>query len=158
MKNLKMLIMDVDGTLTDGKLYISSSGEVMKAFSIKDGYAIKNILPQLGIIPVIITGRVSNAVRIRAGELGISELHEGIDDKLEICRKLMEKYGLKDENVAFIGDDCNDIPMFSCCGFTACPNNAAAEVKQISSLVLQANGGEGAVREYIEHIRKEKEK
>ena len=90
MKNIKMLVMDVDGTLTDGKIYVGSQGEVMKAFNVKDGYAIARILPDLGIIPVIITGRTSSIVEYRAKEIGITELYQGVSDKLAQLKQVAE--------------------------------------------------------------------
>ena len=147
MKKIKMLVMDVDGTLTDGKIYIGSQGEVMKAFNVKDGYAIKHILPEMGIIPVIITGRTSAIVEYRARELDITELYQGVTDKLAQLKKLAEKYQLTKDQIAYIGDDVNDLECIKYCGFSACPNDAVEEVKRCVSYVCSVFGGGGAVRE-----------
>ena len=100
---IKLLVMDVDGTLTDGKIYMGENGEVMKAFDIKDGYGINEILPKLGIIPVIITGRTSKIVENRARELHITELYQGKHDKLDTMLEVMKKYHCTKENAAYIG-------------------------------------------------------
>ena len=102
---VKMLVMDVDGTLTDGHIYVGAAGEMMKAFHVQDGYGIAHILPQLGITPVIITGRSSEIVRVRAGELKISHLHQGIGDKLSKLREVAAELGATAEEIAYIGDD-----------------------------------------------------
>lgn len=152
MKKIKMLVMDVDGTLTDGKIYIGPQGEVMKAFNVKDGYAIKHILPEMGIIPVIITGRTSAIVEYRAKELDITELYQGVTDKLVQLKKVAEKYQLTKDQIAYIGDDVNDLECIKYCGFSACPNDAVEEVKWCVSYVCGMDGGYGTVREFIEHF------
>lgn len=149
MKRIELLIMDVDGTLTDGKIYISNSGEEMKAFNVKDGYAIKRILPQLAIIPAIITGRDSTIVRVRAGELNISEVYLEIEDKVKAYDNLKKKYNIKDENIACIGDDFTDIPIIKLAGCTACPQDAQSAVKDACDYVMMNKGGDGAVSEFI---------
>jgi 3-deoxy-D-manno-octulosonate 8-phosphate phosphatase (KDO 8-P phosphatase) len=147
--------MDVDGTLTDGKIYISNSGDEMKSFNIKDGYAIKEILPRLNIIPVIITGRKSKIVEIRAKELNIIEVYQGVENKLGILEYLKEKYKISDNEIAFIGDDFNDVDLFNRCYLTACPADATRAIKDISKIVLATKGGEGAVQEFILRIYEE---
>ena len=107
--DIKLLVMDVDGTLTDGKIYMSASGELMKAFNIKDGYAIAR-LKEYGIEPAIITGRESDIVKQRCAELKITELHQGVEKKLFKLRDICAKKGLTLSQVAFIGDDVNDLP------------------------------------------------
>lgn len=149
---IKMLVMDVDGTLTDGVIYMSGQGEVMKAFDIKDGYAIKHILPTFGITPVIITGRKSGIVERRAEELDILELHQGVSDKVSVLRAVAEKHSVEADEIAYIGDDLNDLPAIAFCGFTACPKNAVDEVKQRVDYVCRKAGGRGAVREFIDLI------
>lgn len=154
MKKIKMLVMDVDGTLTDGKIYIGPQGEVMKAFNVKDGYAIKQILPEMGIIPVIITGRTSAIVEYRAKELDITELYQGVTDKLAQLKKLAEKYHLTKDQIAYIGDDVNDLECIKYCGFSACPNDAVEEVKQLVDIVITAKGGDGVVRRFVNYLNK----
>ena len=146
---IKLLVMDVDGTLTDGKIYMGENGEVMKAFNIKDGYAIAHMLPEMGIIPVIITGRVSKIVENRAKELGITELYQGVSNKLAQLKKVSEKYNATPEEIAYIGDDLNDLECIEYCGFVACPADAVEEVKAKCDCVCKTIAGEGAVRELI---------
>lgn len=144
-----MLVMDVDGTLTDGRIYIGSDGEIMKAFDVKDGYAIAR-LKQFGIEPVIITGRKSDIVCIRAGELKITELHQGIEDKLSKLKSIAVEYNLSSEEIAYIGDDLNDIACMEYCGLSACPGDAIEQIKGIVDYVCVNFGGRGAVREFID--------
>ena len=148
---IKLLVMDVDGTLTDGKIYVSSSGECMKAFNVKDGYAIAN-LKKHGITPVIITGRSSEIVIQRAKELHINELHQGIVDKLSKLKEIAQLYDANPSEFAYIGDDLNDLDCINYCGVTACPNDGVDEVKNSVVYVCKNNGGKGAVREFIEYI------
>ena len=149
---IRMLVMDVDGTLTDGKIYIGNEGEIMKAFHVKDGYAIAR-LPEFGIRPVIITGRHSAIVAYRAEELGIHDCIQGVKDKLSTLKVLAEKYHVEPEEIAYIGDDLNDLLCMKWCGLSACPADAVQEVREEAGYVCKENGGCGAVREYIEWIR-----
>lgn len=145
--------MDVDGTLTDGKMYFSSSGEEIKAFNAKDGCGIAVILPYLGIIPAIITGRISNCVVHRAKQLEITDVFQNAAKKLVQLEELKKKYNLQYDEIAVVGDDLNDLEIFNVCGFSACPADACEEIKAISNLVLSRAGGNGAVRELIEFIK-----
>ena len=147
---IKLLVMDVDGTLTDGKIYMGENGEVMKAFNVKDGYAIAHMLPEMGIIPVIITGRKSKIVENRAKELGITELFQGVGDKLVQLKIVAEKYNAAPEEIAYIGDDLNDLECIEYCGVTACPADAVEEVMRRVTYVCKVNGGEGTVREFCD--------
>lgn len=149
---IKMLIMDVDGTLTDGRIYIGAKGEVMKAFDVKDGYAIAQILPEKNIIPVIITGRMSDIVVERAKELKITELYQGVSDKLKQLQVLKEKYKISQEEIAYIGDDINDLECIKYCGITGCPSDSIEIIKKQVDYVCNSDGGRGAVREFIEWV------
>lgn len=149
---IKAVVFDVDGTLTDGKIHISESGELFKSFDVKDGYGIRNILPTYGIIPVIITGRTSKIVEFRAKELGIEYLYQGIKDKAGCVRDIAEKMDIPLNHIACIGDDLNDIPMMELCGLRGCPSDAVADVKEICDYVCKSAGGHGAVREFIEWL------
>lgn len=153
-KKIKMLIMDVDGTLTDGKVYIGPRGEEFKAFNIKDGLGIK-LLKEKGVIPVIITGRNSKIVSVRANELGIEEVWQGVEDKLNTYHNLTEKYKINDQEVAFIGDDLNDLPLINKVGLSFSVADAVKAVREKADYVTKKNGGEGAVREAIEIILQE---
>ena len=150
-----MLIMDVDGTLTDGKIYIGPSGEIMKAFDIKDGYAIAHMLPEMGIMPVIITGRQSAIVENRAKELGIKEIRQGTSDKLGTLKEIAQKYDVSPDEIAYIGDDLNDLDCIEYVGFAACPADAAAAVKREVDYVCKHPGGQGALREMAERLQRE---
>lgn len=153
---IKLLFMDVDGTLTDGKIYIGAAGEFMKAFHVKDGHAIKKLLPSYHIIPVLITGRTSEMVMRRAQELDIGEIYQGIDNKLEVMLDIVDKYHCKLEDAAYIGDDIVDLPCMSQCGLSGCPSDAADELLAVADYVCAKRGGEGAVREFVEWLlRKE---
>ena len=144
--------MDVDGTLTDGKIYMGNSGEVMKAFSVKDGCGIHDILIPSGITPVIITGRKSDIVLNRCNEIGINEVYQGISNKIDKLFTITSDFS----SVAYIGDDIND---FSCMmlvkeagGIVGCPKDAASKVTRIADFVAEYKGGDGAVRNFIEWI------
>jgi len=149
---IKLLVMDVDGTLTDGKINMGPNGEVFKSFDIKDGYAINEILPSHGIIPAIITGRTSLIVENRARELNIKELYQGKHDKLATLKQLMDKYHCRRENVAYIGDDILDIVCMQECSLVGCPADSCMQVKEIANYICDSKGGNGAVREFIEFI------
>lgn len=153
MKDIRLLVMDVDGTLTDGRIYIGASGEVMKAFDVKDGYGIVRMRKQ-GVVPAIITGRTSEIVVRRAKELGVEELYQGVPDKLTCLRELAAKFGATQAEIAYIGDDLNDIDCLRFCGVTACPADAAEEIKRLVTYVCRKNGGRGAVREFIDWFLK----
>lgn len=148
---IKALVMDVDGTLTDGKIYISAEGEAFKAFNVKDGYGVVS-LRKHGIIPIIITGRQSKIVEVRASELGIDEVHQGIHDKLSQLKQCIDHYDIKFDEVAYIGDDQNDLEVMKVCGFTGCPADAIQAVKEQVDYICEAKGGQGAVREFINEI------
>jgi len=148
-KKINLIVLDVDGTLTDGKIYIDSNGVEMKSFNVKDGMGIVNAQNK-GIHFTIITGRTSTVVEKRAKELGISEVYQGIKNKLEIMDMLIEKFKITYANVMYIGDDVNDVECMLKVGVVACPNDAVNEVKNISHYISSYNGGEGAVREILE--------
>ena len=149
---IKLFVMDVDGTMTDGHIYISAEGEAMKAFDVKDGYAIYHMLPANNIIPVIITGRSSQIVATRAKELKITELYQGVSDKLAVLSTVAAKYGATPDEIAYIGDDLNDLDAMAYCGCTACPADSVDEVLQVAKYVCKHNGGRGAVREFVTHL------
>ena len=151
---IKVLIMDVDGTLTDGGIYIGNGGESFKKFHVKDGYGICNILPRLGIVPVVITGRKSLIVKERCEELGIKNVFQGSFNKIETMQKLLDKLGVSQEEVAYIGDDMNDYEAMQMAGLRGCPGDAATEIKKISDYITESAGGSGAVREFIEWLEK----
>jgi len=153
--------MDVDGTLTDGKIYMGVDGECFKAFDIKDGYALHTLLKENGIIPVIITARKSPMVEHRCKELGVTEIHQGVMNKLECLNDIIKSYSSDDEpydfsNVAYIGDDLLDLrcmnPIKEAGGLNGCPSNAVKEVLSVCEYISPYKGGEGAVRSFVEFI------
>lgn len=156
MKNIRLLVMDVDGTLTDGKIIMCYDGEFSKSFNIKDGYGIHDILPKYKIIPAIITGRSSKIVENRCKDLSINYLFQGCKNKLIPLQHLLDKLDLSFSNVAYIGDDLNDLECMSLCAIKGCPNDAVKEVKAICDFIASNAGGEGAVREFIDWIIEEK--
>lgn len=144
--------MDVDGTLTDGKIYMSNQGECCKAFNIKDGCGIHDMAIPAGIIPVIITGRSSDIVSNRCKELGIEQVYQGINNKIEKLLSITSDLS----EVAYIGDDINDLscmkPVKQAGGIVGCPKDAVRNVLEIADFVADHNGGNGAVRDFIEWL------
>jgi 3-deoxy-D-manno-octulosonate 8-phosphate phosphatase (KDO 8-P phosphatase) len=149
-KTIKLLIMDVDGTLTDGKLYFSEHGETIKAFHAKDGYGIGKLLPTRQVVPAIITGRTSRILERRCEELRIEHLFQGVSDKATVMRELLLRLSLQADRVAYIGDDDNDLGAMRASALVACPADASERVKREADFVAARRGGEGAVREFIE--------
>jgi 3-deoxy-D-manno-octulosonate 8-phosphate phosphatase (KDO 8-P phosphatase) len=146
---MKAAIFDVDGVLTDGRIYIGEHGETVKAFSTLDGHGLK-LLRQAGIEPVIITGRDSAAVRRRVADLGLVHAVYGVHDKLAAADTLLAALGLAWPETAAIGDDWPDLPLLLRAGFAAAPANAHAEVKAVAHHVTAAAGGHGAAREFCD--------
>ena len=146
-----MVIFDVDGTLTDGKINISADGEVFKSFNVKDGYRIYE-LKKHNIIPAIITGRSSKIVEKRAKELKIDEVYQDVSDKLTVYKLLRDKYNLDDEEIAYMGDDLNDLQCLKQCGLAGCPNDAVEDIKDYCDFVSRKCGGDGAAREFLDRI------
>lgn len=157
-KRIGYLFMDVDGTLTDGKIYMGSNGEEFKAFNIKDGYGIHDILLPGGILPIIVTGRKSQIVVSRCKELGITNIFQDIHDKKCLVASFLKDNGgnLGKTSAAYIGDDLNDLEAMQYVrqsgGLTGCPCDAVQAVKNISDYVSKNNGGNGAVRDFIEWL------
>ena len=153
---IKFLIMDVDGTLTDGKIYMGNDGEMMKAFDIKDGCGIHDILLPSGIKPVIITGRSSEILKNRCREIGINLLYQGVNDKMNKLEEVLMEFNCSLSEVAYIGDDINDLPCMnivkSAGGLIGCPKDAEESVKHVSDYISKRDGGRGAVRDFIEYI------
>jgi len=138
--------------MTDGKINMGIGGELYKSFDIKDGYGINEIPPANSITPIIITGRTSRIVENRAKELHVDFLYQGIHDKLPFLENIIKEHGVAFEDVAFIGDDILDVKCIQKCGMGGCPADAVDEVKKVSKFISAKNGGEGAVREFIDYI------
>ena len=151
--SIKILLLDVDGTMTDGKISYTNSGEESKSFCVKDGLAIVSWI-RLGGLVAIITGRESAIVANRAKELGVQFCYQAIKNKKAKVEEILKVNNLTWDNVAAIGDDLNDLSMLRVAKESYCPNNASRFVKSEVINILDANGGNGAVREMIEIILK----
>ncbi|WIW71047.1 KdsC family phosphatase [Anaerosinus gibii] len=150
---IKMVIFDVDGVLTDGTIVVGTTGEFMKNFNCQDGLGI-SLLHKAGIKTAIITGRTSEIVKIRSQELNITEVYQGVANKLSAFHMLKEKYHLEDDTIAYVGDDLIDLPVMLQVGLACAVDNAAYEVKEVAHYVARKEGGKGAVREIVEMILK----
>ena len=151
LRGIKLLLLDVDGVMTDGGVYFTERGDEAKKFDIHDGYGIAK-LRKSGVIVGIVTGRTSQLVITRARELGISEVHQNLENKLEAYEQIRTKFNLTDQQVAYIGDDEPDIPPMKKAGFAACPASAVAAVRREADFICRNRGGEGAVREVVDII------
>ncbi len=152
-KKIKLVILDVDGVLTDGSIILDNEGNEFKIFHVRDGHGIK-MLSKVGIKVAIITGRKSKVVERRAEELGITDLYQGVFKKLSVYESLLQKYRYRDEEVAFMGDDIVDIGLLKRVGFSAVPADADKGAKKWAAFISTKRGGRGAVREFIELILK----
>lgn len=152
-KKIKLLILDVDGVMTDGSIILDNEGNELKRFHVRDGHGIK-MLEKAGINVGIITGRKSKVVEIRAKELGIKDVHQKVFKKSLVFEQLLKKYKCDNENVAFMGDDVVDRELLKRAGLTAVPADAEEEAKKLADLVTERGGGRGAVREFIDLILK----
>jgi len=155
---IKVLVMDVDGTLTDGKLYYGSEGEVFKIFNIKDGYGINDLCKKHKIITAIITGRKSIIVEKRAKELSVDYVFQGIKNKNDVLNQLCKDLEVDLSNFAYIGDDLNDESCIDLIndnnGITGCPFDALESIKAKVKYCCVNSGGNGAVREFIDYFLK----
>jgi 3-deoxy-D-manno-octulosonate 8-phosphate phosphatase (KDO 8-P phosphatase) len=152
-KQIKLIILDVDGVMTDGRIILDNNGNELKAFHVRDGHGIKMAI-KAGLRIAIITGRQSRIVEIRAEELGIQDVYQGVKDKRMAYENLLGKYGLKDEEVAFMGDDIVDIPLMKRVGLAAAPIDADELTAREADFVSNKRGGVGAVRDFIEFVLK----
>lgn len=151
LKSIKILISDVDGVLTDGGLYYSSSGISLKRFNVKDGMAVK-LLHEVNIKSGIISSDKSTIIKARAATIKMDHVLIGEWNKKEAAEKICNELGLTLKNLAFIGDDVNDIPLLQAAGFSACPSDAAANVKDVVHFVSDVPGGSGVFRQIAEMI------
>lgn len=148
-QGVRAAIFDVDGCLTDGRIYIGEHGEGVKAFSTLDGHGLK-LLAQGGITPVVLTGRDSPAVRRRCADLGITEALFGIHDKLAAAQQLLARLGLAWSQLGVLGDDWPDLPLMTRAALACAPANAHVEVRAVAAHVTEARGGHGAAREFCD--------
>ncbi len=148
---IKLIVLDVDGCLSDGKIIYSSDASETKTFNVKDGLAVATWI-RMGHLVAIITGRESKIVKRRADELGIKLLYQGVKEKKALLEKIASEHNLAHDEIAAIGDDLNDFNMLKFVGRSYTPANGVDDIKEIVTRVLSKNGGDGAVREMIDDI------
>ena len=150
IENIKIILTDSDGVLTDTGVYYSEKGEELKRFSIRDGMGIERLRKHLGIETIIVTGEESGAVVGRAKKLKLNEYYLGVKDKLKVLDEVLRKNQLSKENVAFIGDDINDFEIMQQVGLSASPADGMSYIRNIADYVCENKGGHGAFREFAE--------
>jgi len=153
LDRIRLLVLDVDGVMTDGRIILDSRGGETKAFDVRDGHGLK-LLQRAGFLVGIITGRMSPVVDLRARELGIDLIYQGARDKLAPYREMRDRLGLKDEQVAYAGDDLVDLPLLRTVGWSITVPEAPDEVKAEVDYITRHAGGRGAVREICDLILK----
>jgi len=154
---IKLLILDVDGVMTNGRIIINDRGEEIKHFNVKDGFGLKCLM-RSGIEVVIISGRKSEAVEHRAKDLGIREIYQGVEDKESLFINLIQRKKVTREQICCMGDDLPDLPIFNLSGVSIAVADAVPEVRNAATLVTQNRGGKGAIREVCEVILKAQKK
>lgn len=155
IKKVKMLLLDVDGVLTDGRIIYDSRGNELKFFDVHDGLGVY-LLRKMGIKTILITAKGSKATKPRAEDMKVEAVYENILPKTKVYEKVREEYGLKDEEVCFVGDDLVDLCVLKKVGFPVATRNACEHVKKVASYITKKDGGRGAVREVAELILKVK--
>jgi 3-deoxy-D-manno-octulosonate 8-phosphate phosphatase (KDO 8-P phosphatase) len=151
LRGVRLVVLDVDGVLTDGGLYYAESGDELKRFHVRDGQGIV-LLHAAGVRTAIVTARRSASVERRARELGIAEVHQAVDDKLAATKALLARLGVAPEQTCYVGDDIGDLPAMRYVALSAAPADAVPAVRRAAALVTRAAGGQGAVRELAERI------
>jgi 3-deoxy-D-manno-octulosonate 8-phosphate phosphatase (KDO 8-P phosphatase) len=150
-RRLRLLLTDVDGVMTDGTVLLLPDGQEAKAFHVRDGLGIV-LAQRAGLLTGIISGRASEIVGTRARELGMDVVRQGVVDKAAVFREILREHGLESHEVAYIGDDVNDLPILAEAGLSAAPADAPFEVRTQVFMVMEAGGGRGCLREFIEAI------
>jgi len=153
LKDIKAFVLDIDGVLTDATIHVTETGEQLRKFNVRDGYALQ-LAVKKGYLICVISGGKSASVLHRLNGLGITDIYLGIDKKLDVFRDFIAERGIFSSEVLYMGDDIPDIPVMEVCGASACPADAVEEVKAISSYIATKNGGFGCVREVIEKVLK----
>lgn len=148
---LRLMVFDVDGVLTDGKLWYGPQGEALKSFDVRDGHGLK-LLAQCGVAAALLTGRRSGAVAARAAELGLEHVLQGVQDKRPAFDALLARLGLQARDAGYMGDDLPDVPVLACCGFACAPRGAHALALERAHYVAEAPAGAGAAREVCEYV------
>ena len=150
-RRIRMILTDVDGTLTDGSLAIHPGGEEIKSYNVKDGLGV--LIAQLADFKIgFITGKTSRLLEQRAARLRIDELHQGVIDKMPVFRSILSKYGLRAEEVAYIGDDLGDLAVLRAAGLAGAPADAVPAVRDRVHFICRRRGGDGAFREFVDFI------
>lgn len=153
LKDVRTFVFDVDGVFTDSSLLITSSGELLRKMSVRDGFAVKTALSR-GYRICIISGGSNEGVRARLQALGVTDIYLGADHKETVLREYMEDYDIPASEILYMGDDIPDLPVMQLVGMAACPQNAVPEIKAISHYISHLNGGEGCVRDIIQQVLK----
>ena len=153
MNDITTFIFDVDGVLTDGSVFVTNEGEMLRTMNIRDGFALKAAV-ESGYNVCVISGGSNEGVRVRLRNLGITEIHLGSPDKVETYKEYIELYKIQPEKVLYMGDDIPDFHVMKLVGLPTCPQDASPEIKAISKYISHKNGGKGAVREVIEQVMK----
>jgi 3-deoxy-D-manno-octulosonate 8-phosphate phosphatase (KDO 8-P phosphatase) len=154
---IKLVFLDVDGVMTDGRIIMDAQGKETKSFCVKDGLGLRMLMSG-GVDVVIVTGRSSQVVEHRAHDLGIEEVHQGVTDKNLLCRQIIKDRGFTKQEICCIGDDLADLPMFSEAGLCIAVADAVKEVREAADFITRSKGGFGAVREACEWLLKCQEK
>lgn len=157
LTQIKAIVFDVDGVLSGETIYLHPDGEPMRSVNIKDGYAIQYAI-KCGLIVAVITGGRTEAVRRRCAGLGIEDIYLGAAVKVKEYAHLKEKYGLKDEEILYMGDDIPDYEVMKLCGCPCCPADAVPEIKDVSIYISHRNGGYGCGRDVVEQVLKSQDK
>lgn len=157
ISNIKAFVLDIDGVLTDATIYVTESGEQLRRFNVRDGYAMQ-LAVKKGYLFCVISGGKSESATLRLRGLGISNVHLGITKKREVYDTFINQHQLKPENVIYMGDDIPDLQVMRVAGVRACPSDAVEEVKEISDYISAKKGGEGCVRDVIEKVLKIQDK
>ena len=152
VEKIKIVITDNDGVLTDTGVYYSEKGEELKRFSIRDGMGVERLRKHCNIKTIIMTGELSGSVKSRAEKLLLDEYYLGVKDKVKLLEEVKSKNNIKEENIAFIGDDVNDIGIMKLVGLRAVPADAMNYTKEVADFVCEAKSGNGAFREFAELI------
>lgn len=153
MNDITTFIFDVDGVLTDGTIHVAPNGEMLRNMHIRDGYAMKAAV-EIGYTVCIISGGSNEGVRIRLRNLGITDIHLGVPDKVETFKEFIDVYNIKPEQVLYMGDDIPDFFVMQLVGLPTCPQDSAPEIKEISKYISHKKGGTGCVRDVIEQVMK----
>jgi len=153
LNNIRALVFDVDGVLTNGQVLVTTDGEMLRSMNIKDGYALKTAVDQ-GMLVCIISGGSNEGVRKRLMGLGVKHIHLGANNKVSLLEAFIETHNLQPEQIVYMGDDLPDLQVMQMVGLPCCPQDAAPEVKKVSRYVSHKDGGTGCVRDVIEQVLK----